>query len=432
MKPFTAFKSHRVFKRAKKKAQRLTSKAKRTLGLSDSALDPIWQVHFRKVFRFSDWAQKTLADTPIDVCIVHDALALEAARVISKRSGCPLIYDAVEYPDYGGRTAATSAFNLDRRGLGLILSHEREVVRQVSSLIVGTRGVADWYGADEVFPKASIVRNCLDFQDMPADRRIREDCGLHDGDKLILYANSVHPHCGVDWVIAALSKLAPNVHLAIMGDISPMMRAELDCIIRSSEVGCRVHILPLRTPEDLLEYRSGADIAVIPLDPQIPNHRTCLPNRVFECVMSRLPLVISDLPYIREVVEEFDCGKAFESNRPSVVAEALEEVLDNLAEYKFRVEHAAQVLSWGNERNTFVSAISPTLGERTNLNIVCVANKRLTTNRRVFRHIRTLAELGHNVTLMSLYAPVDFLKVPRVRYHAMIDDDVFADSLEGS
>jgi hypothetical protein len=135
--------------------------------------------------------------------------------------------------------------------------------------------------------------------------------------------------------------------------------------------------------------------------------------------MSRLPLVVSDLPYVREVVDEFGIGTAFTTSEPGDIAAALMSVLDRLDQYKERVDLAAKKLCWENEEPAFLDAMAPALKGRQNLHIVCVANKRLTTNRRVFRHTRTLAEMGHKLTVIALFEPVESLKDPRITYHAL-------------
>ncbi|MCG8493429.1 MAG: hypothetical protein MI743_17540, partial [Sneathiellales bacterium] len=50
--------------------------------------------------------------------------------------------------------------------------------------------------------------------------------------------------------------------------------------------------------------------------------------------------------------------------------------------------------------------------------ILCLANKPLTTNRRFYRHTRTLASWGHDITVMALALPDPEFQIKNVTYRA--------------
>ncbi|MCG8492424.1 MAG: hypothetical protein MI743_12470, partial [Sneathiellales bacterium] len=120
----------------------------------------IWKRHFDRVFGFSDWVECRVSEEIYDICLLHDSLGLEAARYVKDQMGCPLIYDGVEYPEYSGRSGRTGEmFAAEKHGCSLVHRHELEIYRQLDGLMVGTRGVADWYGAHSDIVPARIVRN---------------------------------------------------------------------------------------------------------------------------------------------------------------------------------------------------------------------------------------------------------------------------------
>jgi glycosyltransferase involved in cell wall biosynthesis len=72
-----------------------------------------------------------------------------------------------------------------------------------------------------------------------------------------------------------------------------------------------------------------ADVGVSLLENTCENHRLALPNKVFEYLASGLPVVVSDLPELRELVEGLNAGAAVETADPRLLGERISEVLED-------------------------------------------------------------------------------------------------------
>ncbi|MDG6219980.1 MAG: glycosyltransferase family 4 protein [Candidatus Thermoplasmatota archaeon] len=59
------------------------------------------------------------------------------------------------------------------------------------------------------------------------------------------------------------------------------------------------------------------------------NNRICLPNKLFETMSCAKPVVASDLPEIRRVVKEANCGILVPVGDPKALADAIERLLSN-------------------------------------------------------------------------------------------------------
>ncbi len=384
--------------------------------LRDSRSQAKWIHHLDRIHRYKEIVLLLLDKEPVDLCLTHDSLALTAAQAVHDKTGCRMVFDGVEYPDYVGRSVnAARVFTEKLVATDLIQHIEKMTLKEMDAILVGTRGVAEVYGEDPALVPANIVRNCLDFEEIAADLRIREDCGLDPQDHLLLFPNTVYPQCGIEQVIEALLLLPSTFHLAIMGRIHLSLKDTVDEFVERADG--RVHLLPLRPPKDLLQYRSGADFALVPLDPEIPNHRTCLPNRVFEAIMARLPLIATDLPYVRELIETYSCGCVLQSKNPGDIAATIMTAYEQLALLNKKTALAARALSWENEKEIFTTALGPVLAKTQGKNLLFLANKPIATNRRVFRHTRELADMGFDVTVMALDLPVSELRDSRIQYH---------------
>ena len=380
----------------------------------------MWKRHFDRAFEFSAWASEQLRGVAIDACIVHDAYALAAGHRIRSEREAFLIYDGVEYPDYTGRSGhGFDAYREMPEGAFLCLAHDLAVIAECDSVFVGSPGVARWYEMQGGMAPV-LVRNCLDYQDIPVDRTMRSDCGIGNDVSLIVYPNTVHRRSGFETLLEALRLLPDDVHLAVSGRLETGYGDQVAALVDQLGLRTRVHFLPLVSPERLVAYRSSADVAVIVLDPNNPNHYNSCPNRVFESVASRIPLVVPELPYIRELVDRFGCGSVFDRLEASSVAEAIRVVLGNSACFRERAETAARELSWDRERNHFVAALGTINAVGEARTIAYLADKSIVNHQRSFRHTRTLVEMGHRVIVLAREGPpAPALRVPGVTYHAL-------------
>ena len=92
----------------------------------------------------------------------------------------------------------------------------------------------------------------------------------------------------------------------------------------------------------------------------IPSYRDSLPTKMFEYFAAGVPVVASDFPLWRSIVEENDCGLLVDPTSPAQVAEALRayaEDPDLLSRHSRNARRlAVEKLNWQPEAATLVAA----------------------------------------------------------------------------
>ena len=78
---------------------------------------------------------------------------------------------------------------------------------------------------------------------------------------------------------------------------------------------------------ELLSYTSSASIGVCLTIDNCLNHKYSLPNKFFEYAMAGLPMLVSDLPEMRKLVEKYNCGVICESITPDGIVNGLKKLL---------------------------------------------------------------------------------------------------------
>lgn len=106
------------------------------------------------------------------------------------------------------------------------------------------------------------------------------------------------------------------------------------------------------SPDQLLQYTQLATIGCsLELDSGL-NYRFALPNKMFDYIHAQIPVLVSNLPEMKQLVEEFGVGKVLHQTSPQAIAEAITALLANkeqLQTFRNNCAQARQHLSWQRE-----------------------------------------------------------------------------------
>ncbi|HSV87527.1 MAG TPA: glycosyltransferase, partial [Bacteroidales bacterium] len=144
-----------------------------------------------------------------------------------------------------------------------------------------------------------------------------------------------------------------NARLLIIGDGNA--RHHLIQLVKSRKLENRVIFLP-RMPYDLLlKHTARATIGVSLDKPFCLNYKYSLPNKLFDYIMSGTPVLVSDLPEVRRIVEDYGVGLIAQSHEPAKIASCINEMLserERLSAWKRNCLKAAHSLNWEKEEKT--------------------------------------------------------------------------------
>lgn len=196
---------------------------------------------------------------------------------------------------------------------------------------------------------------------------LRERCGLRGEAPLLVYSGGLADVRGVDVAARALA-LLPQAHLAVLcvpGVTAPGAVA-LARLAEDLGVADRVHLLDPVGPSELLPLLSGADIGLIPMRGGFANHELTLPNKLFEYSAAGVPLVVSDLTALGEVVRRWGIGATFTPGDEVSLAEAVGVVLRHRDRYRRALAEPAlqREFSWSRQEARLREVYERLLGHR--------------------------------------------------------------------
>lgn len=261
-----------------------------------------------------------------DLYHFHDPELLPAGIILSL-SGKHVIYDAHE--DVPKQI-------LDKKWLNPWLRHSMSWVvsllqkiasKTLSGIIVATPDIA------KNFPpgKTTLVRNYPLLDELHYVERERSKPPW----TRLVYIGGITEIRGIMEMLAALALLpdAYPVRLRLAGPIHP---PALEARMRSHPGWKSCEYLGWLNRRAIADLLADSDIGLVPLHPA-RNHVRSLPIKMFEYMATGLPVVASDFPLWREIIETAGCGKLVNPLDPQAIADAI----------VWMVEHPREVAKMG-------------------------------------------------------------------------------------
>jgi glycosyltransferase involved in cell wall biosynthesis len=179
-----------------------------------------------------------------------------------------------------------------------------------------------------------VVLNTPVMSDLRPSARIRSELGLAPADRIVLYQGSMNPGRGLQELVASAQHLPDGVRVVMLGP--GMLEASLRNAAQDGGLEGRVFFLAAVPQPELHEWTSSADLGVLILEPINLSKRLALANKIFEYMAAGIPILATDLPENRRIIERCDCGWLVTSWTPPVLAEHIARIFTQPDEMKRR------------------------------------------------------------------------------------------------
>jgi glycosyltransferase involved in cell wall biosynthesis len=253
----------------------------------------------------------------------HDLTGLVPAAAAQARAGGSMVYDSHElYLESGSLPRLPG---LARRMLSV---YEGRLVRRADAVITVNDSIAGELSKRYGVPLPAVVMNCPPLTLKPATRAtspLRSAMPLGSARVLVIHG-TLSRGKGLLEAATALALLPDDCKLLVLG--RGPLADRLHELSQSVELRGRLIIHPPVSQGELLAWLSGADVAVIAFTPDSLNQRYATPNRLFESLGAGVPVVVSDFPELRRIVEENDLGVVCDPTDPTSIADAARRLLD--------------------------------------------------------------------------------------------------------
>lgn len=276
----------------------------------------------------------TLATRP-DVCHFHDPELLPMGLVL-RLFGKHVVYDVHE--DYPEQILAKGylPLRLRRAIAGAFGVVEKWIASRLDAVVAATDTIAGKFCGGTVVTVRNypLLPDCLrSAPDAPrrtpyAGRRMPEaSCMKRQASsikrpapfRLVHLAGTLTEERGITGMVRALELLGPGFELVLAGRFIP---AQYEALLRAMPGFEHVRHAPTVPHEQIWREYAGCDAGMVCLMP-VERYKVSLPVKLFEFMAAGLPVIASDFPLFRAIVEGSGCGICIDPTKPEAIAAAV-------------------------------------------------------------------------------------------------------------
>jgi glycosyltransferase involved in cell wall biosynthesis len=275
---------------------------------------------------------RTLVRLRPQILHAHDSNALLPIALAARRLRIGFVYDAHDlWLGRPRRERSRLGFALHRAWYAVV---ERLLIPRASVVITVSPPIARHLEERHRLRRVRLVANYPDDREVgeasPTELRALTGGAAIDPDRPVaLYLGGLMGGRGLEQLVDAMA-LTGAAQLVLLGD--GLLAAPLRERAAAAGIGDRVHLVAPVPPDEVVAVAAGADLGVSPIVPSCLNYRYSLPNKLFQYMAAGLPVVASDFPQVREIVDGERCGLVADTTAPASIAAAIETILADRAE----------------------------------------------------------------------------------------------------
>ena len=254
-----------------------------------------------------------------------------------------LVYDShelfTEVPELNGRKLAKKTW----------LFFEKLLLPQIKNAYTVCDSIAQYY-YQKYGVKMQIIQN-LPICKNNESPFLKSCIEIPENKKVILYQGALNIGRGLEHIIQIMDRIDESVLLiAGTGDIAQYLKK----LVAKKGLNEKVIFTGSIPLENLSCITKRANLGLVLQEDISLSYRYVLPNRLFDFIKAKVPILASDLPEIRKIVEKEKIGLLVDDFNPDVLLEKVNKLLnhkDLIRDLKQNMENCASKYCWETQED---------------------------------------------------------------------------------
>ena len=283
-----------------------------------------------------------------DILLSNDLDTLLPNYIISKIKRKSLVYDShelfTEVPELKNRNFIKSFW----------LFIEGIVFPKLNHIITVSNSISDYYNK-KYKKKLIVIRNVpnikSDYKSLNKNYldNIMQKINCVNGYKII-YQGSLNKDRGIELMIDCMSYVEATLFIVGDGDV----KKDLEKMVILKKMTQNVIFLG-RVPFFYLnKITSKMDLGLSFEEDACLAYKFALPNKIFDYIHAKIPVLVSDLPEMKALVNKYNVGQVLKSRAPKLASQQIINILENKSNYIDSVVKAKTKLCWENEEKKLI------------------------------------------------------------------------------
>lgn len=291
-------------------------------------------------YRYMKFSYRICARFHRDTDVVHchdlDTLPIGVLLKIYSFGKTIIVYDAHEYETEVG----FSVVGLKKLAYQIT---ERICIKFANAVITVSEGIAGEYVRLYKIKKPTVLLNTPVLKEPNKLDIFRKELKIGKDQQIFLYQGGLSRNRGIEIIIDAFQKLSnTNKVIVFLG------YGELEDQIKEiAKKSTNIYFYPAVAPEVLLDYTASADIGIAIIENSCLSYYYCLPNKLFEYTMAKIPTMVSNLFELKKFIEANGNGVVIKETTAECLTETIQKItVEDIERMKSAAEMARQRYHW--------------------------------------------------------------------------------------
>jgi len=250
-----------------------------------------------------------------------------------------IVYDAHEY-----ETEIAGLSGIQKK---LTKFLEKILINYSEAIITVSESIANEYKRIYNIRKPHVILNVPNYCKINTQEDLlRKELEIKEGKKIFLYQGGLSSGRGIELILDAFGKVEDNRAVVVFMGYGPLKKL----IEERAKKNKNIYFLPAVPPEKVLNYTASANYGISLIENICLSYYYCLPNKLFEYIMAEIPVIVSNLPEQREIVEKYNIGFVVKDFSVEELVKIIEKALDSDKEsFRKSLKKAKKVFNWEKE-----------------------------------------------------------------------------------